>query len=120
MGLWARVCASVSARVRDRAGDTSCVRALTADTDHAAFKKKRRKNSISGREAAKLWPGDSSGIRDVSWRVSFRRLGTGVTSAGTDLLWRPAWEERFILEATEQSHREGELSPRRRQHFVRL
>lgn len=119
----ASVSVRVRVRVRARAGDTPCLKAGTADTDHAAFfplkKEEKEDSSVPGREVAKLRPGDYCGPWAASWRVAFRRLGAGVTPAGAGLPQRLSWEERSILEATEQSHREGEPSPRRRRQFLR-
>ena len=79
MGLWARVCSTVNVSVLALADDTACLGAGAADTDHTVLKKR---NSISGREAAKLRPGDSCSPGAGSWRVAFRRLGTGETPVG--------------------------------------
>lgn len=57
--------------------------------------------------------GASCGPSAQSWRGSPPHPGTGDTPAGAGWPGRPAWEGRFFLEATERSHREGELCPPR-------
>ena len=79
-------------------------------------KKKKRKREIPflrGRLQSCARPQlESRGLVLLGRFSSSRDWGN---PAGAALRWSPAWEGQFVLEEAEQSHREGELSPRRRQ-----